>query len=81
MSVLISDKDTAKLYVHFLDQNNLKSKYFYKNDLIHIRDFESVQKNSQACIIRFKNSRLHLENTLLLVFYNSTSRHLSKFKQ
>ena len=27
MSVFISDKDTAKLYVHFLDQNNPKSKY------------------------------------------------------
>ena len=28
MSVFISDKDTAKFYVHFfLDQNNPKSKY------------------------------------------------------
>ena len=26
MSVFISDKDTAKLYVQFLDQNNPKSK-------------------------------------------------------
>ena len=68
MSVFISDKDTAKLYVHFLDQNNLKSKCLCKNDLIYIRDFESVQKNSQSRIIRFKNSRLRLENTLLLVF-------------
>ena len=73
MSVFISDKDTAKLYVHFLDQNNLKSKYLGKNDLIYIRDFESVQKNSQSCIIRFKNSRLRLKNTLLLVF--KTVRH------
>ena len=27
MSVFISDKDTTKRYVQFLDQNNLKSKY------------------------------------------------------
>ena len=27
MSVFMSDKDTAKLYVQFLDQNNPKSKY------------------------------------------------------
>ena len=25
--IIISDKDTAKLYVQFLDQNNPKSKY------------------------------------------------------
>ena len=42
MSVFISDKDTAKLYVHVLDQNNLKSKYLCKNDSIYIRDFEFV---------------------------------------
>ena len=36
MSVFISDKDTAKLYVQFfLDQNNLKSKYKCKNQLIY----------------------------------------------
>ena len=44
MSVFISDKDTAKLYVQFLDQNNPKSKYCCKNELIHITDFEAVQK-------------------------------------
>ena len=27
MSVFMSDQDTAKLYVQFLDQNNPKSKY------------------------------------------------------
>ena len=27
MSVVISDKDTAKLYVQFFGQNNPKSKY------------------------------------------------------
>ena len=27
MSVFMSDKDAAELYVHFLDQDNPKSKY------------------------------------------------------
>ena len=27
-----------------LDQNNPKSKYYSKNDLIYIRDFEAVQE-------------------------------------
>ena len=41
---LISDKDTAKLYVQFLDQNNPRSKYYCKNELTYIRDFEAHQK-------------------------------------
>ena len=40
MSVVTSDEDTAKLNV----QNNPKSKYQCKNELIYIRDFEAVQK-------------------------------------
>ena len=44
MSVFLSDKDTAKLYVQFLDQNNPKSKYLRKNELINVRDFSAVQK-------------------------------------
>ena len=42
---------------NILEQNNPKSKYLCKNELIYIRDFEAVQKNSQSCIIRFLNSR------------------------
>ena len=38
---------------NLLDQNNSKSKYYSKNELIYIRDFEGVQKNSQSCIISF----------------------------
>ena len=41
MSVFIPDKDTAKVNVH---QNDLKSKYLSKNELIYIRDFEAVHK-------------------------------------
>ena len=41
MSVFIPDKDTAKVYVH---QNDVKSKYQSKNELISIRDFEAVHK-------------------------------------
>ena len=45
MSVFISDKDTAKLNVQFLDQNNPRSKYYCKNELIYIRNFKAVQKS------------------------------------
>ena len=42
MEVFISHKDTAKLYVHFLDHNNPKSKISRcTNELIYIRDFEA----------------------------------------
>ena len=53
MSVFISEKDTAKLYVQFFRPIYPKSKQQCKNELIYIRDFEAVQKNSQSCIIRF----------------------------
>ena len=36
-----------------LDQNNPKSKYQCKSELIYIKDFEVVQKLA-VCIIRFK---------------------------
>ena len=64
MSAFISDEDTAKLYVEFLDQNNSKSKYYSKNELIYIRDFEGVQNTHSRVLSGFKNSR----NKLLLVF-------------
>jgi len=41
MRVFISDRDTAKLYVQFLDQNNPKCGI----ELIYDRDFEAVQNN------------------------------------
>ena len=46
MRVFISDKDMAKLCKRpiFLDQNNPKSKYYCKSELIYISDFEVVQK-------------------------------------
>ena len=44
MSIFISNKDTDKLHVKLLQQNNPKSKYYCKNELTYIRDFESVQK-------------------------------------
>ena len=37
----------------FLNQNDPKSKYQCKNELIFIRDFEVVKKLA-VCIIRFK---------------------------
>ena len=35
MNAFISDIETAKLYVLLLDQNNTKSKYYCKNELIY----------------------------------------------
>ena len=66
-------KTRLKFTSNFVDQNNPKSKYDCKNELACVRDFEAVQKNSQSCIIRFKNSRrcrefFYLINTLLLAF-------------
>ena len=56
MSVFISDKDTAKLYIQFfLDQNNPKSKYWCKNELIYIKDFKAVQKT----LLEFLNLIIH----------------------
>ena len=46
-----------------LDQNNPKSRYQCKNELIYIRDFEAVRKILQECVIRFKNSQLCLDVT------------------
>ena len=37
------------LYVQFLDQNNPKSNYYCKNELIYFRDFEAAQTSSQSC--------------------------------
>ena len=34
----------------FLDQNNQKSKYWCKNELIYIRDFEAVQKSRSSVL-------------------------------
>ena len=55
MSVFISDKDTTKRYVQFLDQNttnlNIRAEWV---DLY--QRFWGRSKNSLLCIIRFKNS-------------------------
>ena len=74
MSVFISDKDTAKLYVQFfwtkLTPNlNISAT---DNELIYIRDFEAVQKTrsrvfSCMCIVRFKNPRRRREFLNLII--------------
>ena len=61
MSAFISDKDTAKLYVQFLDQNNPKSKYQCKNKLIYIRDFEAIQKTRSHVLSGLKTLGVYLE--------------------
>ena len=50
--VFISDK-LMNFTSRFLDQNDPKSKYQCKNELIFIRDFEVVKKLA-VCIIRVK---------------------------
>ena len=39
---------------NFLDQNNAKSKYKRKNELIYIRDFEAVQKTCSRTLTGLK---------------------------
>ena len=56
---------------NFLDQNNPKSKYKRKNELIYIRDFKAIWKTRSHvhCIIGYKNSCVFKpDNTLLVVF-------------
>ena len=62
---------------NFLDQNNLKSKYKWKNELIYIRDFEAIQK-TRSLVSSGLKTRGNLsasprvfkpDNTLLLVFW------------
>ena len=65
MSVFISGKDTAKLYVQCLHQNNPKSYYQCKNELIYIRDFEAVKKTRSRALSGLKTQA---KNTFLLVF-------------
>ena len=57
MSVFISDKNTAKLYVQFLRQNNPKSKYWCKNELIYIREIWSRWKISQFGVLSSLKTR------------------------
>ena len=59
MNVFISDRDMAKLSWMFiiLDQNNPRSKYSCKNELIYIRDFEAVQKTHRSVLSGVKTLR------------------------
>ena len=44
MSVLYLTEIRLNFTSNFLDQDNLKSKYLCKNEVIYIRDFEAIQK-------------------------------------
>ena len=41
---------------NYLDQNNPKSEYQCRNQLIYIRDFEALKKNTQSCMMRLKTT-------------------------
>ena len=67
MSVFISDKDTAKLYVQFfwtkLTPNlNISAT---DNELIYIRDFEAVQK-TRSRVLSSRNIRILLNRIIAI---------------
>ena len=69
MSVFISDKDKAKLYVQFFKPKQPQIKILVLEWVDLYQRFWSRSKNSQSCVIRSKNSRVFKpDNTLLLVF-------------
>ena len=57
---------------NFLHQNNPKSKYLCKNELIYIRDFEAVEKTRSLVLSGLKTlgstSSFKRDNKPLLVF-------------
>ena len=64
MSVFMSDKKTANLYIQLLGHNNHKSKHICAKMSSSIKLAENLKPfkttcNSQLCIIRCKTSRLH----------------------
>lgn len=62
MSVfIVAYRDTAKLYVQFLDQNNPKSKHWCKNELTCLRDFEAVQE-THSCVLSDLKTRGEAES-------------------
>ena len=46
---IIWNKTWLNFTSNFLEQNNPQSKYYCKNELIYIRDFEAVQK-IRSCV-------------------------------
>ena len=79
MSVFICDKETFNFTSNVLDQNNPMSKYYCKNELIYIRDFEAVQQTRRH-VFRFKNSCLRLEFLNLIIHSYSLFKQYKKVK-
>ena len=63
-------KTQLNLTSNILEQNNPKSKYLCKNELIYIRDFEVVQKTRSRVLSRFKTRGKPSS------FFNSTTQTL-----
>jgi len=76
MSVFYLKKTRLNFTSNFLHQNNPKSKYLCKNELIYIRDFEAVEKLAVLYYQVQKPSApppgFKRGNKLLLVFLNCT---------
>ena len=54
MSVFYLKKTQLNFTSNFLHQNNPKSKYLCKNELIYIRDFEAVEKTRSLVLSGLK---------------------------
>ena len=67
MRVFISNKDTAKLYVQFLDQNNPKSKYQCRKELIYVRGFEVINKTRSCVLSLIKHSFSFFNSTRVII--------------
>ena len=73
MSVFYLKKTRLNFTSNFLHQNNHKSKYLCKNELIYIRDFEAVEKTRSLVLSGLKTLGstwgFKRDNKLLLVFF------------
>ena len=54
MSVFYLNKTRLNFTSNFLHQNNPKSKYLCKKELIYIRDFEAVEKTRSLVLSSLK---------------------------
>ena len=54
MSVFYLKKTRLNFTSNYLHQNNHKSKYLCKNELIYIRDFEAVEKTRSLVLSGLK---------------------------
>ena len=79
MSIFESDKDTAKLYVQFLDQNRLQFWLLVQEWVDLHQRFWSRSKNSHLLSVQFKNSWRNREFLNLITHSSSFFQHYNKY--